>query len=176
MEKTLKSAKSTWMLIPGLLAIFYNLWLPVELNRGVVFGITESLGALTIIAFQVKSSKIKREPWPKLRNWGLVFLLLFCLTFIAYIIMFEMQNINISKYDTSILLPFKMNSDLRYMIAKTGNANNAILTYGPEEIRKSINESKFDIALTEIIFMVTYSLIFEFLTLSFCFFSVKDNK
>lgn len=175
MKNLFSLGKSTFALIPGLLVIFYNLWLPPEIPRMLLSGIIESIGVFTLIVFYQQRKRFSRQPWPKLKGRGILFFSIFFISLIAYILIYDLQVIYNSKYDVSILIPFWKGNDLRYMIDKAGSVDNAILTYGPEAIRQAINDNKLTIGLTEIIFILTYISISEFLTLAFGFIAAKNG-
>lgn len=176
MQGLFKWGKSTFALIPGLLVIFYNLWVPSEISRWFLGGFMEAVGIFTLFIFYQQRKKLSHEPWTKLRNYGLIYFILFILSLLTYIFIYGLKDIYNSKYDTSILIPFWENNDLQYMLTKTGSTNNAILTYGPEAIRNAINNTKWSVVITEIIFIVNYILIFEFLILGFGYIAVKNDK
>jgi hypothetical protein len=176
MQNLFKWGKSTLALIPGLFVIFYNLWLPLEIPRILLGGVIEAVGVFTLIVFYQQEQKLRREQWQILKNRGIICFILFLASLIGYIVIYELQNIYSSKYDTSILVPFLKGNELQYMVSKTGNINNAILTYGPEAVRKAINDTKLAVAITKVVFFINYILIFEFLILSFGFIAAKNNK
>jgi len=62
------------------------------------------------------------------------------------------------------------------MITKSGSVNSAILDYGPEAIKKTIQDSPLEFSATKILFIINYISIFEFLVLGFGFISINNGK
>lgn len=174
MDKLLKAGKATFALVPGLLVIFTNLWLPSEIPRVLMCGIMEAIGVFTLVIFHQTEPKLKKIPFSQLKKTGVTFIVLFILCLLTYIVIYDRQDVYSSKYDTKILMPFWNNDDLNSMISKTGNIDNAIHVYGPEQIRDAIN-GDLGFSITKILFIGNYILIFEFLVIGFGFISIEVN-
>jgi len=176
MVNLFKRGKTTLGLVPGLALIFYNLWVPVEIPHSLLGGIVEAAGVSTLIVFYLKDSDLKKQSSIRLTRLGIIFCSLFLLSLLAYIVIFDSQNIYNSKYDITILMPFWKNQELSYMIIKAGSVNSAILQYGPEAIRKAIEDTPLAFSITKLIIIVTYVLPFEFLVIGFGFLAVKARN
>jgi len=176
MKKLFKWGRNAFALVPGLTLMFYNLWIPLEIPRLLLGGIMQAVGVFTLIIFHQKKINLKKKNSSQLRRQGIAFFMLFVLLLLCYILIYDNQNIYNSKYDTTILIPFWKNDELTYMINKAGSINSAILTYGPEAVRKSINDTELALSTTKILFMINYILIFEFLVIGFGFITINEGK
>jgi hypothetical protein len=176
MEKLLKWGKSIFAIIPGFAIIALNLGVPPGMSKLLLGGIIEACGIFILVIFRLQETHFKRKSQVKLRRRAVGCFIAFLIFLTSYFILFDLQVIYSSRYDTEMLIPIKLNSELQYMIGNASSVSKAIDAYGPEAFRSAINNSKGSIAFTKSVFFLNYILIFGMLTLSFAWGAAKTKE
>lgn len=167
MKKMLKWSESTFALLPGLVIIATNLGVPPGMSHLLLGGIIEACGCFTLIILKVKKKDLQQIEPKKLQQLSIVFFSLFLLALLSYLILFQLQVIYNSTYDQTVFFPLWLGDDLRFMIDHAGSKNAAIDNYGVEAIIMATKNPEIYLALTMVVFVVIYLLVFECLTLGF---------
>ena len=175
-KSILKTASSTFGLLPGICIMLTNIGLPPGLSNVLFGGIVEAAGALTLLLLALRKKNIQALSGKRIMRLSLVFFICFLTTFLGYIFLYSSSIVHNSFWDQTIFFPFWNTPDLKEAIKRYGSRNDAITNYGPDAIREMILESPVFLTLTKLLLASLYLAIFESLTLSFGFAAIKLEK
>lgn len=166
-QTTFKWASASIAVIPGLTIILTDLGTPPNISKYLYGGIVEACGAFTLLLLFLNKKKIEESSAKTINRTSILMFVLFFISLLSYIVIFNTQVIYSTQYDIKFFFPFWYGKDLSYMISQAGSKYNAIASYGPQAISDGIMNSQPYVEISSVIFTVMYVLIFEFLVLGF---------
>jgi len=162
-----KWASASFAVIPGLIIMATNLGTPPGISKYVYGGLIEATGAFSLLLLAINKKSITKLSHQKITKISISIFILFIISMLTYIFLFNNQIIYNDKYDTSLFFPFWYGDDLGYMIQKAGSKYNAISLYGPQAIIDGIYSSKNYLEFSRAIFTIVYIFTFEMLVIGF---------
>ncbi len=167
LQKIYKWASASVALIPGFTVILTDLGTPPNISKVVYGGIIEACGAFTFLLLYLNRKKITAIPEAKVNRVSIILFILFLVSLLCYVLLFNSQVVYSSKYDLKLFFPFWYKEDLRYIVSQAGSKLNAITSYGPQAVSDAITNSQPYLEITSALFTLLYVSVFEYLVIGF---------
>lgn len=162
-----KWASASVALLPGLTVILTDLGTPPSISKVIYGGIIEACGAFTFLLLYLNRKKIAAITDARINRNSIILFVLFLISLLVYVVLFNSQVVYSSKYDTKLFFPFWYKEDLQYMVKQAGSKLNAISSYGPQAVADSIANSQPYLEITSLLFTLLYVSVFEYLVIGF---------
>lgn len=151
-------------IIPGLAVLFNTLYSPPDINHLLAGSVVELVGWITIKTTNV--NKLEISLWSRKRQLNTIkrLSLLASICLLLYLFLYWIYVEPNDVYKHEILLPIIKNEKLSNLISNEGGVKAVIDKYGSQELIDARDSSKWQIAITRLIFIIVYSAIFFFIT------------
>ena len=151
--------------IPGVGTLLSGLGVPPGYK--VIFGaVVEALGVLSLLALWVNREKIKAMPSSTVTIRAIILVIVFLACICCYI---YLLGLCVIQHDRgSVYFPIWLDGRIADMVSKAGGRTATITKYGIDAVRQAIEQNANNsLALTTVILLVVYQMIFTALGVSF---------
>lgn len=175
LQEVFKWSSASFALIPGLIVMSTNLGTPPGISAVFYGGLIEAVGAFTLTLMLFNKTYLGKWPEQKVNRVAISMFILFFIFLLLYIFLYNSQVIYNDKFDTFLFFPLWYGDDLSYMVTKSGAKYQAISNYGAQAITDAINNPRFYLVSTIIIFTALYVMVFEFLVIGFGLLGLRNS-
>jgi hypothetical protein len=175
MRKLFLAVSGLFSLIPGIAVMIKVLGSPPDHN--ISFGaVIEVFGTLSLLVLFMNKPRIVDSPVVKITRWVILLAALSIITLVIYIALFNFCVVSVKDRGT-VYYPVYTSGNVAIMIERAGSRSAAIERYGIDAVTEAVNEMPgIPIALTTILLLLVYLLIFTPLVLAFGFLGIRQEK
>lgn len=169
------TASGVFAVIPGLGILLTNIGVPPDTSKYLFAGVIESLGVLTLLLISVNTPRLKKLDSKKTTTVTLAAICVFICALFAYLFMFDYLVIEVSG-SQPLFFPLWPAGELKEGLTLAGSKVELIRQWGRDDVSKVISASSpVPLAITKLIFLFIYQLLFVALTFSFGILGVDDK-
>jgi hypothetical protein len=152
-----------------------NIGVPPDTSKYLFAGVVESLGVLTLLILSINTPWLKKLKIKTITKLTLTAIALFVVSLFTYLFMFEYQVIQVAG-SQPLFFPIWASGELQEGLKSTGSKVELIRQWGRDDVFKVISASSpIALAITKLIFLFIYQLIFISLTFSFGILGIETN-